>query len=297
MLPEFYLSCLESQLTESQVLTIKILVWLLQFHKTVQIERLAAYLPLPILFESRRRHLQRFLILPQISVALIWLPLIKCILRTQIKPKTQIIVAIDRTKWRANNLLMVSVIWEKRAWPVYWQFLPKKGSSNLAQQKAVLHPALRLLKHYQIVVVADREFHSIELANWLGERKAYFAFRQKQGTYIKQKSQDYQRLSEIGLAPGIKLFFTGITFTKKKGFGEFNFAAYWLRSSKKKADEGWYILTNLNSLDTALKAYKARSGIEALFKDCKSGGYNLENCKASEERLTRIVGSVQDVMI
>jgi hypothetical protein len=55
----------------------------------------------------------------------------------------------------------------------------------------------------------------------------------------------------------------------KKGFGEFNFAAYWQRSSKKKAaDEGWYILTNLNSLDAALKAYKARSGIEAMFKDC-----------------------------
>lgn len=67
-------------------------------------------------------------------------------------------------------------------------------------------------------------------------------------------------------------------------------AAYWQRSSKKKAaDEGWYILTNLNSIDAALKAYKARSGIEAMFKDCKSGGYNLENCKASKERLTRIV--------
>lgn len=26
-----------------------------------------------------------------------------------------------------------------------------------------------------------------------------------------------------------------------------------------------------------------------MFKDCKSGGYNLENCKASEERLNRIV--------
>lgn len=94
-------------------------------------------------------------------MALIWLPLIKCILRTQIKPKAQIIV-VARTKWRANNLLMVSVIWEKRAWPVFWQFLPKKGSSNLAQPKTVLPPVLRLLKHAQIVVVGDREFHSIE---------------------------------------------------------------------------------------------------------------------------------------
>lgn len=108
----------------------------------------------------RRRHLQRFLILPQMSVALIWLPLIKCILSPQIKPKSQILVALDRTKWRTNNLLMVTRIWQKRAWPVYWDFMPKKGSSNLAQQKAVLRPALRLFKHYQIVVVGEREFHS-----------------------------------------------------------------------------------------------------------------------------------------
>ena len=118
------------------------------------------------MFESRRRHLQRFLILPQLSVALIWLPLIKGIIRTQIKPKSQVILALDRTQWRANNLFVVSVIWSKRAWPVYWQFMPKIRSSNLAQQKAILRSCLRLLKSYQVVVVEDREFHSVKLAAW-----------------------------------------------------------------------------------------------------------------------------------
>ncbi len=99
----------------------------------MRIERLAACLPLPILFESRRRHLQRFLILPQFSVVLIWLPIIKGIIRTQMKIGNQLILTVDRTQWRTNNLLMVSVIWSKRAWPVYWQFIPKKGSSNLDQ--------------------------------------------------------------------------------------------------------------------------------------------------------------------
>ena len=286
MLPKFYRTCLQSQLSSSQLHTLEILVWLLQQHKQVRIERLAAYLPLPILFASRRRHLQRFLILPQLSVALIWLPLIKGIIRTQIKPKNQVILSLDRTQWRTNNLFMVSVIWSKRAWPIYWQFLPHIGSSKLAQQKAILRPCLRLLKSYQIVVVGDREFHSVKLAAWLEEQKVYFALRQKKATYIKPPNGDYQRLSELGLAPGVKLFLAGVTCTLGKGFGRFNLAAYWQR---KSPDAGWYILTNLNSLDAALKAYKARSGIEAMFKDCKSGGYNLEDCKASHERLSRIV--------
>jgi len=45
----------------------------------------------------------------------------------------------------------------------------------------------------------------------------------------------------------------------------------------------------LESLEAALKVYQARSGIEAMFKDCKSGGYNLEGSKACVERLTSLV--------
>lgn len=287
MLPEFYRTCLQSQLSSSQLHTLEILVWLLQQHKQVRIERSSAYLPLPILFESRRRPKQRFLILPQLSVALIWFPLIKGILRTQIKPEKQVIVAMDRTIWSDNNLLMVSVIWQKRAWSVYWQFISKKGSSNLVEQQAILRPVLRLLKSYQLVVVGDREFHSVKLADWLETQKVSFALRQKRITYIKTIGQDYQRLSALGLAPGIKLFLTGVTVTKEQGFGRFNLAAYWQRKSKEKAqNEGWYILTNLDSLAAALNAYKARSGIEAMFKDCKSGGYNAR-------RLSRSSGAIK----
>ncbi len=290
MLPQFYRTCLQSQLSPAQFITCEIIVWILQFHKQVRIERLAALFPQPILFESRRRHIQRFLILPQLSLPLLWFPLIKGILRTQVKKASRLIVAIDRTQWKQNNLFMASVIWEKRAWPIYWQFLDKRGSSNLAEQKALLRPVLRLLRNYEIVVLGDREFRSVELASWLDKRNVYFALRQKQGVYVQKEGQDYQQLGSLGLAPGMKMYLTGVKVTKKKGFGTFDVAAYWKRKYRGSAPkEGWYILTNLGSLGAALDAYKARSGIEAMFKDCKSGGYNLEGSKASVERLTRVV--------
>jgi hypothetical protein len=290
MFPEFYLTYLDSQLSPSQLLTLEMLVWLLQFHKQVRIERLAACLPLPVLYESRRRHIQRFLSLPQLSIPLLWFPLIKRIISTQIKPGTQVIVALDRTQWKENNLFVVSVIWAKRAWPIYWQFLEHKGSSNLAQQQALLRPVFRLLKSYEVIVIGDREFRSVELAYWLKQKKVYFALRLKQGSYIKLRGQEYQKLNELGLVPGMKLFLTGVKFTKKKGFGQFSVAAYWKRKYRGHSqDEGWYILTNLKSLEAAINVYHARSGIEAMFKDCKSGGYNLEDSKASVERLTSLV--------
>jgi hypothetical protein len=216
--------------------------------------------------------------------------LIKCILLTQIQAGTQVIVALDRTQWQENNLFVVSVIWDKRAWPIYWQLLEHRGSSNLAQQQALLRPVFRLLKGYEIVVIGDREFRSVELAYWLKQKKVYFALRLKQGTYIQLRGQEYQKLNELGLVPGMKLFLTGVKFTKKKGFGQFSLAAYWKRKYRGQGqDEGWYILTNLSSLDAAINIYQARSGIEATFKDCKSGGYNLEDSKACVERLTSLV--------
>jgi hypothetical protein len=187
MLPQVYQTCFQSQLSANQCLTLEILIWLLQVHKQVRIERLAALFPQPIKFESRRRRLQRFLILPLISISVLWFPIIKYILRTHFNKKSsQMILAIDRTQWRDKNLFMVSVIWSKRAIPIYWKLLDKRESSNLREQKALLCPVLRLLKGYKVVVLGDREFRSVRLAEWLDAQGIYFALRQKKSTYIQQ---------------------------------------------------------------------------------------------------------------
>lgn len=48
MLPQFYQTHLQKYLSESELITLKLLVWLWQSQKQVKIERLAATLPLPI---------------------------------------------------------------------------------------------------------------------------------------------------------------------------------------------------------------------------------------------------------
>lgn len=64
MLPVFYQTCFQRQLKDTQYLTLQILVLLLQIHKQVSIELLSTLMPYPVLFESRRRCIQRFLMLP-----------------------------------------------------------------------------------------------------------------------------------------------------------------------------------------------------------------------------------------
>jgi len=53
----------------------------------------------------------------------------------------------------------------KRAIPIYFELLSKLGSSN-SLQKTALMKVLPLFKEYKIVVLGDREFCSVTLANW-----------------------------------------------------------------------------------------------------------------------------------
>jgi hypothetical protein len=164
MLTQLYRTCLRSKLNQAQFLTLEILVWLLQVHKQVKLERLAAHFPLPILFESRRRHIQRFLKLSVLSIPIIWFPIIEAVIQGKIKLGQRLYLAIDRTQWKDKNLFLVAAIFERRALPIYWQFLDKGGASNLAEQQALLRPVFRLLKRYELVVLGDRELQACRIS-------------------------------------------------------------------------------------------------------------------------------------
>lgn len=290
MLPQFYLPHLQKYLSATQLITLKLLVWLLQSHKQVKIERLAATLPLPIQQNSRRRHIQRFLNLTRLSVVLVWFPLIKEIITQRIPKGKQLIIALDRTAWQNNNILMASAIYQKRAFPIFWILLSKKGASDLREQQVVLRPVIKLFKTHQIVIVGDREFHSVDLAQWIDRQGVKFVLRQKKDTSFRLGRRKFNPLSSLQVAPGQREFHSEINITQKKGFGRFNLAVYWRRKYKNKSEKSpWYLLTNLKDLATTVRAYKQRWGIESMFKDCKTGGYNLESSQASQDKLVRLI--------
>jgi hypothetical protein len=62
-----------------------------------------------------------------------------------------------------------------------------------------------------------------------------------------------------------------------------------IKYKNKQEDNAWYLLTNLADLETVVKIYVYRFGIEAMFKDCKTVGYNLEGSKANPDRLVRLI--------
>jgi hypothetical protein len=71
-------------------------------------------------------------------------------------------IAMARSQWGCINLFMVSLIWERRAIPLYWSLLPKLGSSNFEEQTTNLQQLLPVFSEYKVIVLVDREFCSID---------------------------------------------------------------------------------------------------------------------------------------
>ena len=297
-----YHTTLQEHLSPEQIVLVEMLIRVIQIFKEIKIEKLAGRIPLPIKFESRRKAIQRFLLERALDISLLWLPIIKQIVdtkmseqkhRTRKKNSTEgkkIYLAMDRTQWKEHNILMIAIIIDKRAMPIYWEFLDKKGCSNLAEQQQVLRPVFELFSEYQIFLLGDREFRGVHLAAWLTQLKIKYVFRIKGGTWVEKSNGQICLVNELECKSGSRYFHESIKLTKVKGFGYSNLAIYRKRKYRgKQPKEAWYLVTNLDNTDTAIAAYSRRMGIEMMFRDCKLGGYNLEDSKASTPRLNSLV--------
>lgn len=281
-----YQTLLQSKLTPPQYFLCDLLLFLLQTFRSVKLEQLARHLPVPILMESRRRKLQRFLYLKSWTVEMIWWPLISRWLAQKFNPGTTLHIAIDRTQWCQTNLIVLSLIYRNRGIPIHFHYLEKLGNSNYDEQIAFLEPLLELLSPFTIVLLGDREFCGVDLAKWLGQRHAYIALRLKKNEYVHLDEHTQVSLAELGIQPGERCWLSQVKVTKTKGFGPINVAARQKRKYRDKTSpEAWYIMTNLGDLETTLNSYSRRMGIEELFRDWKKGGYNLEDTKLTNRRL------------
>jgi hypothetical protein len=291
MLPPFYQSCLKSQLSDIQFVTLEILVELLQQERRITLERLATLFPQPILFESRRRNLQRFLSLPQMTPEALWFPIAKQWIKQYIPRGQTLQIVLDRTQWLGHNLMMVSLVYQNRAIPLYWVWLDKQGQSSLYEQQKVLRPVFRLLKKRRFILLGDREFHSIELAAWCLQKRVTFVFRLPKSTTVQPQTGDgFSRLNDLPQTPGTPEQYLQIQVTQKRGFGKHNLVIYQKRVyAQSTTPEVWYLLTNLIDINQVLIQYDFRFCIEPGFKDLKSGGYHIEDCHAQPHRFSALL--------
>ena len=167
---------------------------------------------------------------------------------------------------------------------------PKQVAVIFTHGVATVRPILKLLKDYKLVVIGDREYRSTAFALWLTKKNIDFVLRLNKNTKIKPRYQKYQCLNSLEIKPGSKVLYNDVLVTEDHQKNRFNVVVYWRRKyNNKQLPSPWYLLTNLKNKEEVMRIFASRGGIEAMFRDCKSGGYNLEGSQANPQRLTNLI--------
>jgi hypothetical protein len=238
----------------------------------------------------KAQRVRRFLSNPNISPQRL-LPLFICLLRPLLQRLPALILSMDRTHWKKRqrhvNILMVSVYFEGRAIPLFWVVWDQAGNSSYAQWKTVLSPVITELQtqdwcaQIPVIVVADREFASPRLAQWL--KTTYHVdsvLRMKRSTYLCDQEQAVQLATLLQHFPrNSTRYYHQITVTKTNDF-LVNVTITW----DAQYQEPLIVVATSEGAEQAVHTYEKRFGIEPMFKDQKSNGFEIEGTKVTNPK-------------
>jgi hypothetical protein len=238
---------------------------------------------------AKEQRIRRFLSNKRLAPAKL-LPLLIILLRPILAALPAIVLSMDRTHWKKRtrhvNVLMVSLVFEGRAIPLFWVVFDRAGNSSLVAWKTVLTPVITTLQAQPwlsspIIVVADREFASPKLAEWLKtEYRVESTLRLKRSLYLNEGGHSIQLAHLLLYFPqGATRFYRHITVTNSNTF-QVNVTITW----GKQYDEPLIIVTTFDDAPSSLNTYQRRFGIEPMFKDHKSNGFNLEQTKVTKPK-------------
>jgi hypothetical protein len=198
------------------------------------------------------------------------------------------VLALDRTDWKLGrtplNVLVLALVHDGVAFPLFWRVLGKAGNSNLAERQAVVNAFLGAFGKERVAYLcADREFGGRAFAAWLQEQGVGFVLRLRGNV-------------QVGNAKGAVRTARGLFWHRRAGeasdlgrrrvFGR----PLSLFVSGTRVAGGDFVIVVSDKEDALLERYGKRWGIETLFGCLKRRGFDLEATRLSvPERLCRLI--------
>jgi hypothetical protein len=239
------------------------------------------------------QRIRRFLSNKKISPAVTVVPLIRLI-RPLLSTLHEIVLTMDRTDWKKRrkyiNILTVAISYKGRAIPVYWKVSNRSGNSSFEDWKEVLAPVIEGLQQMEwlseipIHVVADREFASPKLAEWLKIVYDVSAtLRMKASMYLKEGGDE---MPEIKIATLIAGMFEGSRHIRYNQIVTRNssFSMNVLLRWEKGYEEPMVVATTVDNPGRSDELYEQRFGIEAMHKDWKSNAFEIEKTRVTNSK-------------
>lgn len=272
-----------------------LLAWMvagLSLSETVSLGRWNSLLPLDCMAASWERRCQRFLSNSRIDVEALYAPLILWAIQGWQKPGQALHLALDTTMlWDRYCVVVLSVVAHGRAIPLLWHTLEHSSSSVSAGISiSMLEKADQLLAGFgDITLLADRAFPCRELLAWFNDRPRW--------TYIMRLQGDTE-IHGTAAPLGCQVRRLRLPRGHCRGFRN---VQLWCDGSQQAnlllahplgvpANDPWYLVSNAEPSLDLVWSYERRFCCEQLFRDEKSGIFQLVNSGLrNPERIDRLL--------
>jgi len=253
---------------------------------SVSYSKLSHYLNPLVKWSSNFKRIQRFFKNYQFSQSA-YINFVFSLL-TRLGVKDRFVLAIDRTNWKYGekniNILMIAILYRGTAIPLIWSLLDKQGNSNQKERIALIeslkqHTPLSYWSSISCITM-DREFLGRKWLTFLDDLNWIYVLRARKSTRVKHKNKEIKIW---------QLFETDKYRVLRKKRSVFGLSVY--LSGQKTIDKTGKIdyvifVSNVSGPKVAVY-YAQRWGIEVLFGDLKSRGFNFEDTHVTNMESTK----------
>ncbi len=253
--------------------------------KTVNLTEVATAFPGTAEIESHYRRIQRFF--KQIDMK----PSVIATFVVAFLPYETYTLSLDRTNWMFGcfniNFLVLSVVHEGIAFPLFWLFLPKKGNSNTAERIKLLEKFIEVFGVEKIdCLLGDREFIGKKWFAYLQKHHLKFCIRIKKNMHLSRTNGRLSPASNFFRSLPLGTYCTLVGTRLVSG------QQLWVTGGRLPSGEYLIIVSNYLS-DAIMDDYKKRWKIEVLFHALKSRGFRFEETHLTDgERLNTLFSVV-----
>ena len=273
-----------------------LLAWMvagLALSETVCFDRWKTRLPLGYcLAASWQRRCQRWLANSRIDVQALYGPLILWAIEHWQNPGHTLHLALDTTMlWNRFCVVVLSVVCHGRAIPLLWQTLEHPSASVSASVSiGLLEKADQLLVGFgAITLLADRAFPCDELLSWFRGRPRWsYVMRLRGDTEIHGTAAPLGcQVRKLQLRRGQCRGFRGVRLWAD---GSQSVNLVLAHPTGLPVEEPWFLISNLAPDLELVWSYEKRFCCEQLFRDQKSGVFQLTDSGLREpQRIDRLL--------
>jgi hypothetical protein len=253
--------------------------------KSAHLPKIAGKVPDQTKKESRVKRFSRWVNNKRIEYEAYYLPYVEALLASL--AHRPLLLAIDGSEiGRGCLVLMVSVIYKKRALPIAWIVVcgskghfPEETHVCLAKQVHDIVP-----EGCEIIFLGDGEFDGTTLQATIAAYGWQYVCRTAHNAQIREGDDQFS-LHEVDVQPGECIGLYDVLITHH-AYGPVLGIAWWKVGYRQPI----YLVTNMELVGEACYWYEKRFRIETFFSDQKSRGFHMHKSHISDpDRLFRLM--------